>query len=81
MRDFVIRTNKHTAVFRLGTEFTEGDNRLCWTAIGLEKMIDLGLWDKDIDARDNLKANPLRVEEAMRLPTARPLVLGLHRRG
>jgi hypothetical protein len=80
MRDFVIRTDERTAVFRFGSEFTQSNGRLCWTEIGLEKLIDLGLWQREMDASGNLKAKPLRVEQAMSLPSARPLIIGTQRR-
>jgi hypothetical protein len=73
MHDFVLRTAKQTAVFRFGPDFTEGERRLCWTAKGIEKLIDLGLWQRELDARGNLKSKPIRVEAAMRLPIARPV--------
>jgi hypothetical protein len=73
MRDFVIRTSNVTAVFRFGLDFTEGEQRLCWTRSGLEKLIELDLWRREFDARGNLKTKPMRVEEALALPNARPL--------
>jgi hypothetical protein len=78
MRNFQIRTEKHTAVFRLGAEFTEANGRLCWTEIGLEKMMHLGLWQREVDATGDLIAKPVRVEEAMCLPRARALIIVPH---
>ena len=75
MQDFVIqgRTGYDAAVFRFGLDFTEGEQRLCWTRSGLEKLIELGLWRREFDARGNLKTKPMRVEAAMQLRCARPL--------
>jgi len=76
MKDFVIqgRTGSHAEVFRFGIDFNEGEHRLCWTRSGLEKLIELGLWRRELDRRGSLKTKPMRVETAMQLPNARPLV-------
>ena len=75
MRDFVIQglTGNHAAVFRFGLDFTEGEQRLCWTRSGIEKLIELGMWRREFDARGNLKNKPLPVEAAMQLRNARLL--------
>jgi hypothetical protein len=75
MNDFVIqgRTGTLIAVFHFGIDFSEGERRLCWTASGLDKLIELGLWRREFDKRGNLKTKPIRVEAAMKLPQARVL--------
>ena len=70
MQDFVVRIAKRVAIFRFGPDFTEGESRLCWTAKGLEKLIEIGLWRREFDKRGNLNSKPLRVEAAMKLPGA-----------
>jgi hypothetical protein len=44
MNDFDVRIGKVTATFRINVDFDEGEDRLCWTLSGLEKLIGLGLW-------------------------------------
>jgi hypothetical protein len=58
------------AIFRFGPDFTGGETRLCWTAQGLEKLIEIGLWQREFDKRGNLKSKPLGVEARMNLPVA-----------
>jgi hypothetical protein len=42
--DFSLSLNKGTATFQFELDFAEGVDRLCWTPIGIEKLIKLGLW-------------------------------------
>ena len=75
MKDFVIqgRIGNQAAIFRFGIDFCQGEQRLCWTKAGLDKLIELGLWRRELDARGNLKSKPIRVEAAMQLRNARVL--------
>jgi hypothetical protein len=67
MNDFDVRIGKVTATFRINVDFDEGEDRLCWTLSGLEKLIGLGLWRREFDKRGNLLSKPMSVETAMLL--------------
>jgi hypothetical protein len=66
MRDFTISVNGETVTFRFGVDFAEGENRLCWTLSGIEKLISGGLWRREFDRRGNLLSKPVPVETLMR---------------
>ncbi len=53
----------------------EGEDRLCWTMAGLNKLIALGLWRREFDARGNLKTKAPTVMDLMRV--ARPRLAGM----
>ena len=65
-RDFRVTRNSFFATFFEGHDFTEGEDRLCWTLPGLNKMIGLGLWKRELDQRGNLKTKPPTVAEMIR---------------
>ena len=66
MRKFTITVGRSTATFRFGDDFTDGENRFCWTLQGLDKLIGLGLWKREFDRRGNLKSKPPTVEAMAR---------------
>ena len=43
MHDFKLTNNSFSATFFEGHDFAEGEDRLCWTMAGLNKLIALGL--------------------------------------
>ncbi len=67
MHDFTVTLGRRKANFTFGTDFSEGENRLCWTLAGLDKLIALGLWRREFDRHGNLIAKPMTVEMAMKL--------------
>ena len=73
MRAFRITIGKSTAVFRRGADFADGDNRAHWTLEGLQKLIDLGVWERQLDRRGTVLKKPPTVEDVARLPGAQPL--------
>ena len=73
MRAFKITIGGTTATFRPGKEFSDGEERAHWTLDGLEKLIQLGVWERQLDRRGNVLKKPPTVEEISRLPTAQPL--------
>jgi hypothetical protein len=70
--DFTITFGRRKATFCLGIDFCEGENRLCWTLAGLDKLIGVGLWKREFDRRGNLISKPMTVEMAMKLLTTAP---------
>ena len=73
MRAFKITIGSTSATFRPGADFADGDMRAHWTLDGLEKLIQLGIWERRLDRRGNVLQKPPTVEEVGRLPTAQPL--------
>jgi hypothetical protein len=66
-RDFRLASNGFFATFFEGHDFDEGEDRLCWTMAGLNKLMALGLWKRELDQRGNLKAKPPTVAQMMGL--------------
>jgi hypothetical protein len=64
MHDFSLNLDKGTATFQFELDFTDGVDRLCWTPIGIEKLIKLGLWKRQFD---RLITKPMAVETLMRV--------------
>ena len=70
MQDFKLTNNSFFATFFEGHDFAEGEDRLCWTMAGLNKLIALSLWHREFDQRGNLSSKPMTVEAVMQLPNA-----------
>ena len=73
MRAFKITIGSVSASFTPGKEFSDGDERAHWTLEGLNKLILLGIWERQLDRRGNVLQKPPTVEDVGRLPTAQPL--------
>jgi hypothetical protein len=73
MHDFAVTTGNSTNTFRFGIDFVDGEDRFCWTASGLEKLIVLGLWERRLDRRGTVLEKPPTVEQLRRAPGARPM--------
>jgi hypothetical protein len=67
MHEFQITAKGRTETFRIGDDYGPGEIRQHWTLSGLEKLIRLGLWKREIDKRGGVKAKPPTVEMMMRL--------------
>lgn len=78
MREFVITVGRVTRTFSEGIDFGPGESRQHWTLSGLQKLIELGLWRREIDKRGNLKAKPPTVEMIRRLSAARRFSSSAH---
>ena len=78
MHNFKLTNNSFFATFFEEHDFVEGEDRLCWTMAGLNKLIALGLWRREFDAPGNLKTKAMSVEAAMQLRNVRPLVQHSH---
>ncbi len=72
MRDFTIRVTGEMVLFRFGVDFAEGEERLCWTLPGIEKLIAHGLWKREFDRRGNVLKKPISVEVLMQKSGAAP---------
>ncbi len=72
VRDFRLRVAGETILFRFGVDFAEGTERLCWTLLGIEKLIAHGLWTRQFDRRGKLLKKPLSVEALMQKSGAAP---------
>ncbi len=72
MRDFTVRVADETVLFRFGVDFAEGEERLCWTLPGIEKLIAHGLWKRQFDRRGNILKKPTSVEVLMQKSGAAP---------
>jgi len=68
VHDFKVSNNSFFTTFFAEHDFVEGEDRLCWTMAGLNKLIALGLWKREFDSRGNLKSKPMTVEAASKLP-------------
>ena len=73
MQDFKLTNNSFFATFFEGHDFAEGEDRLCWTMAGLNKLIALSLWHREFDQRGNLRSKPITVEAVMQLPNTRSI--------
>ncbi len=71
MHQFRITAANRTETFREGNDYAPGETRQHWTLSGLEKLIKLHLWKREIDKRGNVKVKPPSVEMIMRLANAR----------
>ncbi len=71
MQEFRITAASGTETFREGNDYASGETRQHWTLSGLEKLINLGLWKREIDKRGNVKVKPPSVEMIMRFANAR----------
>jgi hypothetical protein len=58
MDEFQITAKGRTETFRIGNDYGPGEIRQHWTLSGLEKLIRLGLWKREIDKRGRVKAKP-----------------------
>jgi hypothetical protein len=67
MDEFQITAKGRTETFRIGNDYGPGEIRQHWTLSGLEKLIRLGLWKREIGKRGGVKAKPPTVEMMMRL--------------
>ncbi len=66
MYQFRITSKNRTETFRFGNDYGPGEVRQHWTLSGLEKLIRLGLWKRELDSRGNVKAKPPTVEMIIR---------------
>ena len=73
MKAFKITVGSVSASFAPGKEFSEGDERAHWTLEGLDKLILLGIWERQLDRRGTVLKKPPTVEEVGRMPAARPV--------
>lgn len=71
MRAFRITIDNITETFTPGADFSDGDDRQHWTLEGLNKLIQLGLWERRLDRRGSVLEKPPTVERVRRLPSAR----------
>lgn len=67
MNEFQITAKGRTETFRIGNDYGPGEVRQHWTLSGLEKLIRLGLWQRELDQRVRVKAKPPTVEAMMKL--------------
>ncbi len=67
MHKFYITVGHLTETFRSGSDYGPGETREHWTLAGLEKLIRLGLWRRELDKRGNVKVKPPTVEMMRRL--------------
>jgi hypothetical protein len=67
VHDFKLTNNSFFATFFEEHDFVEGEDRLCWTMAGLNKLIALGLWRREFDGRGNLKTKAPTVADLKRL--------------
>jgi hypothetical protein len=67
MDEFRITGRGRTETFRLGNDYGPGEVRQHWTLSGLEKLIRLGLWKRELDGGGKVKLKPPTVEMVMRL--------------
>lgn len=49
MHEFSITGRGRTETFRIGNDYGPGELRHHWTLSGLEKLIRLGLWKRELD--------------------------------
>jgi hypothetical protein len=67
MHEFQITAKGRTETFRIGNDYGPGEVRHHWTLSGLEKLIRLGLWKRELDKQARVKAKPPTVETIMKL--------------
>jgi hypothetical protein len=67
VHDFKLTNNSFFATFFEEHDFVEGEDRLCWTMAGLNKLIALGLWRREFDGRGNLKTKAPKVADLKHL--------------
>ncbi len=67
MHKFYITVGHLTETFRSESDYGPGETREHWTLAGLEKLIRLGLWHRELDKRGNVKVKPPTVEMMRRL--------------
>ncbi len=53
MHKFYITVGHLTETFRSGSDYGPGETREHWTLVGLEKLIRLGLWRRELNKRGN----------------------------
>ena len=73
MRPFRITIDGKTETFAPEADFTDGEQRQHWTLGGLDKLIQLGLWERRLDRRGMVLERLPTVEHVRRLPSARAL--------
>ena len=71
MRPFRITLAGKSETFAPEADFTDGEQRQHWTLTGLDKLIQLGLWERRLDRRGMILERPPTVEYVRRLPSAR----------
>jgi hypothetical protein len=76
MQDFKLSNNSFFATFFEDHDFAEGEDRLCWTMVGLNKLIALGLWRREFDGPGNLKSKPPTVADLMRMAKEQAASIG-----
>ena len=72
MRAFILTVDGATETFNPDVDFADGESRQHWTLQGLQKLIRLGLWHRQLDRRGTVLEKPPAVERVRRLPGARP---------
>lgn len=73
MDAFTLTVRGISQTFTHGIDFTDGDTRQHWTLSGLEKLIALGLWKRQLDRRGTVVVKPPAVERVRRLASATAL--------
>ncbi len=58
MHEFNIRVGERAETFRIERDYAPGDTRQHWTLAGLEKLIRLQLWKRELDRGGNVKVKP-----------------------
>ena len=71
--DFRFTAGQQNVTFRYSVDFIEGNDRLRWTPLGIDKMLAAGLWRREFDGNGNLKSKPMTPETVMNLPGSQPL--------
>ena len=70
MDSFTISRSGNTQTFTPGVDFADGDTRKHWTLSGLDKLIALGLWQRQLDQRGTVLKKPPTVEQVRALAAA-----------
>ena len=70
MDAFTITRSGNSQTFTPGIDFADGETRQHWTLCGLEKLILLGLWQRELDRRGTVLKKPPTVEQVRRVGAA-----------
>lgn len=71
MQAFSVTIDGTSETFNPGADFADGEARQHWTLPGLEKLIHLGLWRRQLDRSGMVVEKPPAVEQVRNLPGAR----------
>lgn len=61
---------RKSETFAPGVDFADGDMRQHWTLSGLDKLIALGIWNRQLDRRGMVVVKPPTVEQIRRFASA-----------